>query len=146
MYMNIVQKISATTVLSISGLAVHYHLAHAQMINNIICLNENAPWGKIPTDTKIVISGDCKDISQIEGLNKALDTLMEENSQYKNIYIIILWRELKKNHKMNMDSSPFTNIYYIKVDFIEKNGMSSITKEYIYSSKNGILIEKWLNI
>lgn len=140
--MNTFQKISAAAVLGISGLATHYHLANAQIINNIICLDDSVPWGKIPTDTKIVISGNCKDISQIEGLDKALDTLMEKNSQYKNIYIIILWRELKKNHKINIDSSPYTDVYYIKVDFNEKSGMSSITKEYIYSSKSGILKER----
>lgn len=140
--MNTFQKISAAAVLGISGLATHYHLANAQIINNIICLDDSVPWGKIPTDTKIVISGNCKDISQIEGLDKTLDTLMEKNSQYKNIYIIILWRELKKNHKINIDSSPYTDVYYIKVDFNEKSGMSSITKEYIYSSKSGILKER----
>lgn len=142
--MNTLQKISATAVLGISGLAAHYHLAHAQIINNIICLNENIPWGKIPADAKIVISGKCEDISQIEGLNKALDILMEENSQYKNMYVLILWRELKKNHKMTIDSSPYTDVYYIKVDFNEKSGMSSTTKEYIYTSKSWILKEKWL--
>lgn len=144
--MNTFQKISATAVLGISGLAAHNHLAHAQMINNIICLNESVPWGKIPTDTKIVISGNCEDISKIEGLNKALNILMEENSHYKNMYVLILWRELKKNHKMTIDSSPYTDIYYIKVDFNEKSGISSTTKEYIYNSKSGILKEKWLII
>ena len=144
--MNTFKKISASAVLGISGLAAHYHLAHSQMINNIICLDESNPWGKIPTDTKIVISGNCEDISEIKGLNKSLDILMEENSQYKNMYVLILWRELKKNHKMTIDSSPYTDIYYIKIDFNEKSGTSSTTKEYAYNSKSGILKEKWLTI
>jgi hypothetical protein len=43
---------------------------------------------------------------------------------------------------MTIDSSPYGDIYYIKVDFNEKSGISSTTKEYIYNSKSGILKEK----
>jgi hypothetical protein len=71
---------------------------------------------------------------------------MKENSQYKNMYVIILWRELKENHKISMDSSPYSDIYNIKVDFNEKSGMASTTIYYTYDSSNGTLKKKWINL
>jgi hypothetical protein len=67
---------------------------------------------------------------------------MSENSQYKNIFVLVLERELKKSYTITPDSAPYTDTYIIKVDLNKKDNMSSITKEYIYNSITGNLKEK----
>lgn len=111
-------------------------------VNQILCIDDSKPGWKIPNDAKIIISWNCEDISQIHGLSKALDSLMSENSQYKNIFVLVLERELKKNHTITPDSSPYTDTYIIKIDFNEKDDMSSLTKEYTYNRNTGNLKEK----
>jgi hypothetical protein len=141
-----INTLAVSAALAISGLSMQGFLVSAQVNNTLLCLDDATPGWTIPKGNKIILSGKCNDIEKIPGLYKTLSDLWDKNPQYKNMYVIIQWQELKKNHILTTETSPYTDWYNIKIDFNDKSGMSSTTKEYIYYSVSRILKEKRVNI
>lgn len=141
-----IKALTVATVLIISGFSIQSFWVNDQVNNILLCLDDSIPGWVTPDGIKIILSWNCTDIRKINGLEKALNDLWNNNTHYKNMNVIILWQEHKKNHTLSMDTSPFTDWYLIKIDFNDKSGMSSTTNEYIYHSTDRILKETRHNI